>query len=88
MLKAISKATKLVGTATAAVGAARGVYELAVSVEGKPLRARDEPATIRIFGVPVFERDGNLDRTWFGLIPRGKSRYAKRAIAAREGGTQ
>lgn len=69
------------------VGAATAVYELAVKVEGKPLRARTEPATVRIFGVPLFERDANLDRYWFGgLIRRGKSKVAKRAIAEREGG--
>jgi hypothetical protein len=86
MGKTIEKAKRAVGAATATVGAVKGVYELAVSVEGKPVRARTEPARITIFGVPVFERDESLNRTWFGFIPRGKSRAAKRAIAAREGG--
>lgn len=81
----IDKAKRAIGTATATIGAVKGVYELAVTVEGKPVRARDEPAAIRILGIPVFVRDENLDRTWFGFIPRGKSRYAKRALAAREG---
>lgn len=73
------KAKRAVGTATGAVGAAKGVYELAVSVEGKPVLKRDEPASIKIFGIPIFTRDENLNRTWFGVISRGKSRYAKRA---------
>lgn len=71
--------------AAVVVGTVGTAYELAVKVTGAPIRKRDEPAAVRIFGIPVFERDESLDRYWFGFIPRGKSRAAKAALAAREG---
>jgi putative effector of murein hydrolase len=65
-------------SAAAATGSA--LYQLAVTVEGKPIRAKLEPASVRIFGIPIFERTETLERYWFGVIPRGRSAAAKRAI--------
>jgi hypothetical protein len=76
----MSKLKRALGAASGAVGAAQAAYEVAVTVEGQPVRARTEPASIRIFGIPVFERDGELERTWFGVIKRGKSKVAKAAL--------
>lgn len=69
-------------------GGAVAAYKATVAVTGQPMRKRLEPASITIAGIPVFERNGELDRTWFGFIRRGKSRVAKEHLAAagREGG--
>jgi hypothetical protein len=68
----IDKAKKVAGI----VGTGVGVYHLAVSITGAPVRKRDEPASVYIFGIPVFERDAELNRFWFGVIPRGKRKPA------------
>lgn len=81
----MSKLIDGVKRAGGAVGAASAVYELAVKVEGAPVRERTEPAAIRIFGIPVFKRDEQLDRVWFGFIKRGKSRAAKAHLAVTSG---
>lgn len=65
-----------------AAGTVMTVYQLAVQVEGKPIQDRTKPATVRVFGLAIFTRDENLDRRWFGVIKRGKSRVAKRYLAS------
>ena len=75
LIDGVKRAGGVVGTASAA-------YQLAVKVEGAPVRERTEPAAIRIFGIPVFKRDEQLDRVWFGFIKRGKSKVAKAHLAA------
>jgi len=71
--------------AGAAAGAAVAAYKATVTVTGRPVARRLEPASITIAGIPVFERNGELDRTWFGFIRRGKSRVAREHLAARSG---
>jgi hypothetical protein len=81
------KLTDKAKQAGAAVGVAVAAYKATVTVTGAPVRKRLEPATITIAGIPVFERSAELDRTWFGFIRRGKSRLARKALAARGGGS-
>ena len=81
MGKVFDKAKQIGGL----VGGATAIYQLAFTVDGKPIREPDKPAAIRVFGLPLFERDPSLDRYWFGVIRRGKSKAAKAALAAREG---
>jgi hypothetical protein len=82
----------LISTAKKAGVAAGGVvaaYKATVTVSGQPVRKRLEPAAITIAGIPVFERDESLERTWFGFIKRGRSKVAREHLAAterREGG--
>ena len=78
------KAKQTIGVVGGVVTVVQGVYSLAVSVDGKPVREKLEPATIRICGIPVFKRDAGLNRTWFGVIRRGRSKVAKEAIAKAE----
>jgi len=81
----MGKVGNVVKLASSAVSVGVGLYELAVTVEGKPARARTEPAAVRIFGLPIFERTDTLERYWFGVIPRGRSAVAKKALAAKGG---
>lgn len=75
--------TKIGAIASAAVGAGRALVAT-VTITGKPLRARDEPASVKFMGIPIFNRDSNLERTYLGgLIKRGRSAYAKQALAAK-----
>lgn len=78
------KAKHAIGAAGGVVTVAQGLYALTVSVDGKPIREKLEPATVRILGIPVFERDAALNRYWFGFIRRGRSKVAKEAIAKAE----
>jgi hypothetical protein len=59
------------------VSTASAIYAVTVGVDGKPLKEKLKPAKVRILGIPVFERDSQLNRWWFGCIPRGKSKVAK-----------
>lgn len=77
----------LIGTVKKAGAAAGGVvaaYKATVTVTGQPVRKRLAPAAITIAGIPVFERDAELERTWFGFIRRGKSKVAREHLAATE----
>jgi hypothetical protein len=53
-------------------GAAVTAYSLLVRVEGRPIRERDKPAKVKVAGIPMFERDAELNRYLFGFIPLGK----------------
>lgn len=85
MGKVVEKAKQAIGAATATIATAKGVYELAVTVEGRPVRERLKPAKIKILGFTLFERDSQLERTWFGVIPRGRSKVAKAEVARQQG---
>jgi hypothetical protein len=78
------KAKRAISTASGAVSVASGLYSLAVSVEGRPIRDKLSPSKVRILGIPLFERNANLERYWLGFIPRGRSKAAKEAIARAE----
>lgn len=74
----ISKAAGAVGGAVAVAKAIRA----SITVTGAPLLARDKPASVSIGGFEFFKRDDNLERTYLGgLIKRGRSAYAKKALA-------
>lgn len=66
-------------SAAAAVGTA---LVKGVKVTGTPVRDRTKAGAITLFGLPIFERDASLDRVWFGLISRGKSKVAKAYLAS------
>lgn len=76
----MGKVSESVGKATKAAATAAAIYTVTVKVEGRPVKEPTKPATIKILGIPIFERDASLNRYWFGgLISRGKSAAAKRA---------
>lgn len=53
-----------------------------IKITGRPVFARDEPATVRIGSWTFFERDADLNRSYCGgLWQRGRSAYAKAALA-------
>lgn len=81
----MTRATDMIKKAGGVIGAGRAAYDLAVTVEGAPIREKTQPAAVKILGLTIFRRDETLDRTWFGFIKRGKSKVAKRYLDA---GTQ
>jgi hypothetical protein len=66
-MSALKKAKEAIATAAAG----KAAYELLVSVEGQPVRKRDQPAVVKIAGITVFRRDSELNRYLF-WIPLGK----------------
>ncbi|MBA3841083.1 MAG: hypothetical protein H0X39_00410 [Actinobacteria bacterium] len=65
------------------IAAAAASVRANIVVTGRPLAERDKAASVSVFGMPFFARDDNLERTYLGVIKRGRSAYAKKALAAK-----
>lgn len=61
----VDKATKV----AAGAGAAATAFGLLFRVEGKPVREKDKPASVKLAGVvPLFERDPDGKQYLFGIF--------------------
>lgn len=76
-MRKIDDKIKQAGVVVSTVSA---IYAVTVGVDGQPLKEKLKPAKVRFLGIPVFERDSQLNRWWFGCIPRGRSKVAKAVL--------
>lgn len=55
--------------AAGAAGLVATAAALLVQVDGRPVKAKDEPAKVRVLGIPVFERlpNGKQYILWFRI---------------------